>query len=304
MRIIDAHAHVWDVARTRQTWLEGTDYPPIHRITEHPFVAEQDGFDVAGIVIVEGDPGAGGDDAEGQLVDESCRETDGLVCGYVPPVRLADAGERPREAARTVPSVAFRDNCQGLGPDYLRSDAVRQGLRAYAAWGVPLELCLHRSQLPALAELLERCDEPLPIILDHAGKPPLSAPDEMDAWVTDLRRVAEDPRVSIKLSGFYAEAPGDAGLADRRARSQPAVERVLDLCGPSRLIFGLDSPVSVRSPEEARAWVEDVAVAMDAAGWLEVAAADVFADNADLIYGLRPTTSPQNASERGGRHVL
>lgn len=294
MRVIDAHAHLWDERRTGQAWLADTDLPRVQTLEDHPFHPRHglhaEGLSADGVIVVEGDPGVGYDDAEAALVAEASSAHPGLVLGYVAPLRLADlcaadlcavdlgavdlgAAERARG------QVAVRDNCQGLGPEYLESEAFERGLRAYAAWGQPLELCLHRSQLGALAEVLRRCDAPLTVILDHAGKPPLGVGADADAWERDLRQVAADERVAVKLSGFYAEAPAGADLAERRRLAAPFLARTADAFGAERAIFGLDCPVSVCSAEEALAWIEDVRAAVGPD-------AGVFAENAAAVYRL------------------
>ena len=91
--------------------------------------------------------------------------------------------------------------------------------------------------LPALLAFAERFPA-LPIVIDHCAKPGI-AQGTMEPWCTDIARLAALPQVHCKLSGLVTEARPDW----QRTDLQPYVRHVLDVFGPSRVIWGSDWPV-------------------------------------------------------------
>ena len=76
-------------------------------------------------------------------------------------------------------------------------------------------------------------------MLDHAAKPPLRE-REVDAWLTDLRRVAANDNVVCKISGLVTEASWEDWRASDIRR---CLDEALACFGPERLMFGSDWPV-------------------------------------------------------------
>ena len=93
------------------------------------------------------------------------------------------------------------------------------------------------SASPVVVEALEALPE-LGAVVDHCAKPDLRT-GSLDAWRAGIARVAEHPNVVCKLSGLVTEAP--SGFA--ATALAPAVEHVLSVFGPDRLLFGSDWPV-------------------------------------------------------------
>ncbi len=63
---------------------------------------------------------------------------------------------------------------------------------------------------------------------------------QIDAWASDIRRLAAYPRVSCKLSGLITEADWRSWRADD---FRPYLDVVFDAFGTDRLMFGSDWPV-------------------------------------------------------------
>ena len=123
--------------------------------------------------------------------------------------------------------------------------------------------------LPALLAFAERFPA-LPIVIDHCAKPGI-AQGTMEPWCTDIARLAALPQVHCKLSGLVTEARPDW----QRTDLQPYVRHVLDVFGPSRVIWGSDWPV--------------LNLASDYAGWIaasEAALSHLDAPARAAIFGL------------------
>jgi L-fuconolactonase len=145
--------------------------------------------------------------------------------------------------------------------------------------GLVFDALVRPRHLPHIEELARRRPE-LRIVIDHAAKPPL-ADGALEGWRAALARIAALPNVVCKLSGLLTEA--GPRPAEAEATIAAAVEALLDLFGPDRLMWGSDWPV--------------VELAGDYAGWLALARgltdragavgqAAIFETTASRVYGV------------------
>jgi L-fuconolactonase len=241
--LVDAHHHVWDLRRRAQPWLDEDGLEPLRR-----------SFGLADLLAAAAGGVAGRRLAATVLVQclPSTAETeeflamaagDDVVAGVVGWVDLTrpDVGEELDRLA-ALPGgdrlVGVRHLVQGESdPAWLLRDDVARGLAEVASRGLRFDLLVRPHQLPAAVELARRAPE-LPLVLDHAAKPPLRD-GTLAAWAADLRALAAAGPVTCKLSGLVTEAGPGWGLADLR----PAAEEVLAAFGPTRTMFGSDWPV-------------------------------------------------------------
>ena len=120
----------------------------------------------------------------------------------------------------------------------------------------------------------------LPLVLDHAGKPPV-ATGEPDGWERDLRRLAAHPQVRCKVSGLATEADHEKWTTDD---IRPVWEVLLTAFGPDRLMFASDWPVCVLAGGWNR-WAATVEQLLDDCSADETTA--VLAGTATAFYRLR-----------------
>ncbi|MCA9228852.1 MAG: amidohydrolase family protein [Planctomycetales bacterium] len=119
----------------------------------------------------------------------------------------------------------------------LRDDVVR-GLQTLARHDMPYDLLLRPPHLKHIPELVRRVPN-LRMVIDHLAKP-LIARGELEPWRSDLAEIARLPQIHCKVSGMITEAD----QAEWRAADLlPYVEKVVELFGPERLMFGSDWPV-------------------------------------------------------------
>jgi len=280
--LVDAHHHVWDLAVRAQDWLDEPVYAPIRRtLTLDDLRAAASaglaGRRLAGSVLVQCITSA--EETE-ELLAMAGR--DPLVCAVVGWADLADpaigeALDRLRERPGGALLRSLRHIVQAEpDPAWLQRPAVERGLTAVAGRGLGYDVLIHAGQLPQAIRLAERLPE-LPLVLDHAGKPSIATGD-LGGWRRDIALLATHPQVCCKVSGLVTEADhGSWTVADLR----PVWDRLLEVFGPDRLMFGSDWPVCAVAGGWNR-WAEAVA---ELAAELSTAARDaVLAGTATRFY--------------------
>jgi L-fuconolactonase len=120
----------------------------------------------------------------------------------------------------------------------LRNDVLR-GLRAVGDANLVYDLLVRTRELPSAREVVRRLPD-IRFVIDHIGKPHISAGVRDPEWEQAMAPLAGLPNVSCKLSGMVTEASWTAWTPDDLA---PYVHRVLDWFGPGRCMFGSDWPV-------------------------------------------------------------
>lgn len=260
---IDSHQHFWRPARGDYTWLRA-DVPALAPLLRD-FMPE----DLAPLLLAHGV-------SRTVLVQaaESRAETDFLlgiasdheeVGGVVGWVDLSRPG-----AAASLERMARNPKFKGVRPmlqdlpddDWIarrpRPDAMRTLLRL----GLRFDALVKPRHLPQLMSFLAQWPQ-LPVVIDHAAKPPVGAHDGEDfaRWRRDIAAVAALPQVCCKFSGLWTEAPSsmqrDADVVTHAVR--PVWEHLLEVFGPGRLMWGSDWPV--------------LTLAGDYAGWIAVSEA-------------------------------
>ncbi|GAA5210972.1 amidohydrolase family protein [Streptomyces thinghirensis] len=290
-RLIDAHHHLWDLQRRPQPWLDESGHEAIRRNFRVGDLRSAAGRPIAGrrlaatvavqcvasvpetrdlLALAEAEPliGAvvGWADLESPAVGEVL---DGLLHGpggrYLRAVRHLVQGE------------------SDVG--WLQRPAVEAGLREVQARRLGYDVLIRSHQFGQAIRLAERLPG-LPLVLDHAGKPPI-ADDDVSDWERDVRRLASHPQVTCKVSGLVTKADRTAWtVGDIR----PVWHVLLDAFGPDRLMFGSDWPVCVLAGGWDR-WAAAVEELL--AGGTDKDVTAILSGTASAFYGL-----PDSAATR------
>ena len=270
---IDAHHHLWTLARGDYGWLT-SDLAPIYRdfsladLAPHLAAAG-----IEGTILVQAAP----TEAETMFL-LGIAENAEVVCGVV--------GWTDFDAAEAMPRIdvlAARELLVGLRPmvhdiaddDWLLGPALVPLLRAMAGYGLVFDALVKPRHLPRLLRVIDRHPD-LQFVLDHCGKPQL-ATGEIAVWQRDIALLAQRPNIVCKLSGLATEAAPDWRIADLRQ----AVDHVLACFGPGRLLWGSDWPVVNLAGGYAK-WF--AAARASLAHLSPDEKADVFGNNAARIY--------------------
>ena len=233
--IVDAHQHIWRLGRGDYGWLT-PDLEAIHR-----------DFEIADLKRVLADAGVGSTvlvqaaptDAETDFLLEAAASCS-AVAAVVGWADLRDAGAPERIAV-----LAGNPKFRGLRP-MLQSDPdarwildreAAPSLDAMERLALSFDALVRTGQLPIVAQLAA-ARPGLPIVIDHAGKPPIAS-GELEAWRGLIERCARRPNVFCKVSGLLTEAGSRRSDADLA----PVVDHLLEVFGAERLMWGSDWPL-------------------------------------------------------------
>lgn len=270
---IDAHHHLWSLARGDYGWLT-PDLTPIYRdfwLSDlEPHLAAAG---IEGTILVQAAPTEG----ETLFLLAIARRAE-VVRGVV--------GWTDFDSADVVACIDVLSSLEllvGLRPmvqdieddDWLLGPALPPALSAMARNGLVFDALVKPRHLPRLLRVVDS-HSGLQFVLDHCGKPQLGT-GEIATWERDIASLARHPNVVCKLSGLVTEAAPDWQITDLRQ----AVDHVRRCFGPRRLLWGSDWPV--------------VNLAGGYAKWLAAAEtlladlstdekADVFGGNAARVY--------------------
>lgn len=288
---IDAHVHLWDLARIRYAWLtppfsddgpNGNVAPIAQTYLLDDYLREAAAWNVVGMVHVE----AGADPA--QALDETdwlrgMADGRGMPNGIVAFAALDDP-----DVAALLAAHAARPNVRGVrhivnwhadpkrtysDRDVTQDEAWQRGFGLLGKFGLSFDLQAYPGQFEALAPLIRRHPE-TPVIVNHAGM----GVDGEDDWRVGMKALAALPNVAVKLSGMgFVFRPLDpAAIRDR-------VRAAIDLFGADRALFASDFPTD-RLFGSFDQTMEALAGAV--ADFTEPERRALFAGNANRIYRL------------------
>ncbi len=231
--MVDAHHHVWQVARGDYGWLT-PDLPICRDYDLDDLRPLLDG--IAATVLVQAAP----TEAETAFLLESARASGGLVRGVVGWTDLGapDAPDRVAALAGDVLLKGLRPMLQDIADtNWILRDHVQPTLQTMVASGLRFDALIQPRHLPAMLTLCARHPD-LPVVIDHAAKPDI-AKGRFEPWASDIARVARETAAACKLSGLVTEAVRDWRVDDLSRY----VDHLLEVFGPARLIWGSDWPV-------------------------------------------------------------
>ncbi|KAB8041503.1 amidohydrolase family protein [Janthinobacterium aquaticum] len=232
---IDAHQHCWQLAARAGSWPPPSlaaiyrDFAPADLA---PLLAEHG---VDGTVLVQSMPLESDTDWMLALAEKTAFIR--AVVGWTD-LLAQDAPERIARLAAQPLLKGLRPMLQDLDDDAWIGDArLAPALDAMVEHGLRFDALVLPRHLPALLQMA-RAYPVLPIVIDHAAKPPI-----LDAafgnWREDMAQLAALPNVHCKMSGLVTEAKPQWRVEDLR----PYVSHVLAVFGPQRVIWGSDWPV-------------------------------------------------------------
>ncbi|MFI5800026.1 amidohydrolase family protein [Streptomyces sp. NPDC051677] len=244
--LVDAHHHVWDLDLRPQPWLDEPGHEPIRRSFSSHALRSAATRPIAGrrltsTVVVQCVTSVPETRELLALANED--PLIGAVVGWAD--LTSPAIGDVLDALRSGPGGRYLRSLRHLvqgesDPYWLQRPDVERGLRAVGERGLAYDVLVRSHQLPQAIRLADRFPE-LPLVLDHAGKPPVAEGD-LDGWEREVRRLAAREQVRCKVSGLVTEADHEKWTVDD---IRPVWDVLLDAFGPDRLMFGSDWPVCV-----------------------------------------------------------
>ncbi|MEU9671576.1 amidohydrolase family protein [Streptomyces bobili] len=241
--LVDAHHHVWDLDRRPRAWLDEPAHEPIRRTfgtDDLGTAATVAGRRLGCTVLVQCVTSV---DETREFLAHADSDPLGAVVGWadLTSPAIGDVLDALRAGPGGTHLRAVRHLVQGESDAaWLQQPSVERGLRAVGERGLGYDLLIRSHQFPQTIHLAERLPD-LPLVLDHAGKPPIARQD-LDDWERGVRRLAAHPQVRCKVSGLATEADHEKWTIDD---IRPVWEVLLSAFGPDRLMFGSDWPVCV-----------------------------------------------------------
>lgn len=270
---IDAHQHFWSLARADYGWLTPA-LGAIHRdfgpADLEPLLAQHG---IERTILVQAAP----TQAETEFLLEIAATTP-FVAGVVgwTDFDAPDVAERIAAAAANPLLVGLRPMVQDIADDgWLARPELASAFAAMAGHRLVFDALLKPRHIAPMLTVLERHPD-LPCVVDHAAKPDLAGGD-LFAWRAGMTALAAHPQLFCKLSGLVTEAAEDWTIATLH----PAVDHLLAVFGPGRLIWGSDWPVVTLRASYAR-WYAVAAALL--AGLSEPERAAVLGGNAEKLY--------------------
>ncbi|HTC79068.1 MAG TPA: amidohydrolase family protein, partial [Terriglobales bacterium] len=207
---IDAHHHLWTLARGDYGWLT-PDLAPIYRdFCLSDLAPHLSAADIEGTILVQAAP----TEAETMFLLDIAENAD-LVLGVVgwTDFDTADSLARIEALAGRKLLVGLRPMVQDIADDdWLLRPALAPLLAAMARNGLVFDALVLPRHLPRLLRVIDSHPD-LKFVLDHCGKPQL-ATGEIAIWQRDIALLAEHPNMVCKLSGLVTEAAPDWQIAD------------------------------------------------------------------------------------------
>jgi predicted TIM-barrel fold metal-dependent hydrolase len=279
-RIVDAHIHLWDPARTDwYPYLSGgqeLDMGDIsgmcRRFDLDTYFSESAKWNVEKLVHVS---------AAGRFIADETREReemaqaaghpDAIVGGIVPEQSVAETVALLDDQ---MASPHFRGvRCMGFVPGGVPEPNV---LRALQERNLVFDLMVHTDELQPAASALAGWGD-LTVVVEHAGWPRTNTSDELALWMTGMSALAAvGGNVHCKLSGLAMPLGSmDAAVFERW------VEYALEVFGVDRCFFASNFPVDSMHGtfDELYSTFDTLTADLDA-----VARDKLFAANAERVY--------------------
>lgn len=281
MRRIDAHQHVWQLARGDYGWLTPELAPIFRDFTPADLAPLLARHGIAGTILVQAAP----TEAETRFLLDTAARTP-FVAGVVgwTDFDAPDVVERIAALAADPLLVGLRPMVHDIADEgWLARPALAPAFEAMIAQGLVFDALLKPRHIPAALAVLERHPQ-LPVVIDHGAKPDLVGGD-LAAWREGISALAAHPHALCKLSGLVTEAAPDWTPETLR----PAVDHLLASFGPDRLIFGSDWPVLNLRADYA-SWFDTAAALLRGCSDAEREA--IFGGNAARLYLSRRGRQP------------
>lgn len=239
--VIDSHQHFWIYDSVRDSWIT----PEMEKIRQNFLpedlkpVLEANGVD--GCVAVQADQS----NSETEFLLQLAEANDFIkgVVGWID-LRAENLYDRLEVCSQFEKLKGFRHIVQGEPDDFLLQPDFIKGVEQLVAFGFTYDILVYPTQLAASYTFAKQLPN-VKVVLDHIAKPYIRK-GEIETWARDIKKLAELPNVSCKISGMVTEADW---YSWQNADFEPYLDTVFEAFGSDRLMFGSDWPVCLVAAE-------------------------------------------------------
>ncbi len=275
--VIDTHVHFWKYDKQQDTWMDKMktlqqDYLP------HTLAGTLQRNGVAACVAVQADQS----ELETHFLIELSKSHSFIkgVVGWVD-LQAEKVDDRLEYFSQYPILKGYRHIVQAEPDDFLLRPDFQRGIKALTNYKYTYDILVYPHQLKSVLEFVTAFPDQK-FILDHSGKPAI-AEKKIEEWETYIRKIAQNPQVSCKLSGLFTEAKWKEWSP---AEFYPYLDVLFDAFGTDRLLFGSDWPVLLVSGMYVQ-WKSLLEKYME--NYSELDKQKVFGLNAVAFYGLEET---------------
>ncbi|TDE11335.1 amidohydrolase family protein [Dyadobacter psychrotolerans] len=273
--VIDSHQHFWIFDPVKDSWIT-----PEMEVIRRDFLPADlkpilETNEIYGCVAVQADQ----TDAETEFLLHLAAADDFIkgVVGWID-LRSDNIYDRLEAYSQFEQLKGFRHIAQGQPEGFLLRPEFVKGVGQLAAFDFTYDILIYANQLSEAFEFAKQLPK-VRFVLDHMAKPFIKK-GETDPWIKDIKKLAELPNVSCKVSGLVTEADWSSW---QKSDFRPYLDVVFDAFGTKRLLFGSDWPVCLVAGEYA----EIKSIITDYISSLQKnEQADVMGNNAVKFYNL------------------
>lgn len=255
LRIFDPHHHLWNLEQNRYPWMDpgtpsivGDPAPIRNNYLSRNYLADACDFDLVGTVHLDGGFDPWNPVGETRFV-QGIHEISGFPNAIVGQVALdkAKATEFIEAHMAASPLVRGIRHIVAWHPDprltyverddYLRDERWLRNFSKLAGYGLSFDTQLYPHQMDDLASIAKTHAETR-IVVNQAGMPDGLLTGDLSGWKAGMRALAACHNVYVKISGFGMLLPNW-----RVNDVKPLIAELIDLFGPSRLMFASNFPV-------------------------------------------------------------
>jgi predicted TIM-barrel fold metal-dependent hydrolase len=265
MRIVDAHFHLWDLEENYYPWLRDGDrssivhdYSSLRRnYLISDFLADIGDLPVAAAVHIQAEHDYSDHVRETRWLQRVADDpgSRGMPQAIVANADLASADAESVLAAhcgfrnmRGIRQAVHRRLHESPAYDPLLDPVWRRNFRLLRKYDLSFDLQLFPEQGDAAVDLA-RENPDVQIVLTHAGMPIRRDREGVELWRSNIRRFAQSPNVSVKLSGLALHEPHW-----KPAAIHPILETVIEHFTPDRCMLASNYPVEGISKRYAEIW--------------------------------------------------
>ena len=239
--IIDSHQHFWKYHPVKDAWITND-----MKIIQQDFLPEHlapifQTLNIEGCVAVQADQSE--EETEFLL---GLAKTNDFIKGVVGWVDLSspNVSSRLEHYTQNPYFKGVRHILQAEKEDFLLDPKFQFGISQLSTLNLTYDILVYPTHLKNTATLVSKFPENK-FVLDHLAKPYIKS-GEIEQWKKDIQRIAQNPNVYCKLSGYVTEAD----LANWKYEDfVPYFDVIFKAFGAYRVLFGSDWPVCLLATE-------------------------------------------------------